>query len=97
MYKPVSHDKFLEECRKDPEFVKEYERQAPERELLHEMLKARKKANLSQTEVAGRMGTKASAVSRLESLNDRRSPSLNTLRNYAEALGFRLKIKFVPT
>lgn len=96
MYKPVLHDDMRKEWEKDPEFLKEKEIVAPEFELLREMMKARKKAKLTQTDVASRMGTKPSVVSRLESVGDKRSPSVRTLRSYAEALGCRLKIQFLP-
>ena len=76
----------------------EYETLAPEFSLLREMLKARKEAGLSQADVAQRMGTKAPAVTRLESslTNGRHSPSVETLRKYAEAVGCRLEIHLVP-
>ena len=67
--------------------------------LLHEMLKARQKAGLSQAEVAELMGTKAPAITRLESSlsNGKHSPSLATLRKYAEAAGCQLQVKFAPS
>jgi len=44
------------------------------------------------------MGTKAPAVARLESGggSDRHSPSLGTLRRYAEAVGCDLVVRLVP-
>ncbi|HAT50243.1 MAG: helix-turn-helix transcriptional regulator [Nitrospirae bacterium] len=49
-------------------------------------------------EIARRMGTTKSAVSRLESsLGDsRHSPSIATLRKYAQAVGCRVEIHLVP-
>jgi len=66
-------------------------------ELLRQMLKARQEAGLTQAQVAERMGTKAPAVTRLESslTSGKHSPSLATLRKYAQALGFRLEIHLV--
>ena len=62
---------------------------------LNELLQARKQAGLTQEEVAARMGTTKSAVSRLEGSirNDKHSPSFATLRKYAHACGKRLIIK----
>jgi DNA-binding XRE family transcriptional regulator len=75
----------------------EYEALAPEFELLHTLLEARQKAGLTQAQVADRMGTKASAVARLESalVNGKHSPSVATLRKYARAVNRRLEIRLV--
>ena len=75
----------------------EYDAMEPEFTLLREMLKARKNAGLSQAEVAKRMGTKSPAITRLESSlgSGKHSPSIATLKKYAEALGCHLDIKFV--
>jgi len=61
------------------------------------MLKARNDAGLSQADVAARMGTKPPAITRLESslTSGRHSPSIATLKKYAEAVGCHLEIKFV--
>ena len=69
----------------------------PEFSLLRELLKARQKAGLSQAEVAERMGTKAPAVTRLESSlsSGKHSPSIATLKKYAQALVCHLEIKLV--
>ena len=76
---------------------KEYEALKPEFNLLQEMLKARNDAGLSQADVAARMGTKPPAITRLESslTSGRHSPSIATLKKYAEAVGCHLEIKFV--
>lgn len=65
--------------------------------LLRELLKARQNAGLTQAEIAERMGTKAPAVTRLESslTSGKPSPSIATLNKYAQALGCRLEIKQV--
>jgi len=66
--------------------------------LLNELLEARQKAGLSQAEIAKRMGTKAPAITRLESSlsSGKHSPSLSTLKKYANVLGCRLDIRLVP-
>src|SRR5438552_15407351 len=75
----------------------EYEALGPEFELLRQMLGARTKAGLSQADVAERMGTHAPAITRLESAlsSGKHSPSIDTLKQYAEAVGYELQIKFV--
>jgi predicted transcriptional regulator len=55
------------------------------RALIEELVRARRASELSQTEIAARMGTSQSAVARLESGDlDAR---LSTLERYAAALG----------
>jgi transcriptional regulator with XRE-family HTH domain len=53
---------------------------------------------LTQEEVALRMGTKAPAVARIESGGgkNKHSPSVATLRKYADAVGCKLEIRLVP-
>jgi len=84
---------------KNPAVQAEYDAQADEFALLDELLWARKRAGLTQAEVAARMGTKTPAVARLEggSGSQRHSPSLATLRKYAEAVGCRLEIRLRPS
>jgi len=69
----------------------------PEFSLLRQMLKSRQSQGLSQAEVAKRMGTKAPAVTCLKSFltTGKHSPSLQTLRKYAEAVGCRLGVRLV--
>jgi len=69
----------------------------PEFNLLREMLKARQDAGLSQADIADRMGTKPPAITRLESslTSGRHSPSIATLKKYAEAVNCHLEIKLV--
>ena len=65
--------------------------------ILDEILAARKEAGLSQAQIAKRMGTQAPAIARLESAlaTGKHSPSLNTLRQYAAALGKRVELHLV--
>jgi transcriptional regulator with XRE-family HTH domain len=73
----------------------EYDRLEEEVAFLDEFLKARSSAGMSQAEVAEKMGTTQSAVARLESGKGRHSPSLATLRKYANAIGYRIDLKLV--
>ncbi len=74
-----------------------YDALEPEFSLLRELLKARRAAGLSQAEIAEKMGTKAPAITRLESSlgSGKHSPSLATLKKYASALGCQLEIKLI--
>jgi len=91
----LTHEKMIKKMLKRPAVRAAYEGQAEEFALLDELLRARKRAGLTQAEVAARMGTKAPAVARLEASSGtkRHSPSIATLRRYAEAVGCRLEIK----
>jgi DNA-binding XRE family transcriptional regulator len=93
----LTHDKFIKKMLKDPTVKKEYDALEGEFSLLKEMLRARKKAGLTQAEIASLMGTKTPAIARIESGGGKKkhSPSLATLRKYAEAVGCRLQVKFV--
>jgi predicted transcriptional regulator len=58
---------------------------ARRRELIDELVRARKQIGLSQTEIAARMGTSQSAVARLET--GELDARLSTVERYAAALG----------
>ena len=60
-------------------------------ELASELIAARVRAGLTQSELAERMGTTQSAVARLES--GRQLPSMRTLARYAKATGSRPVVK----
>ena len=79
---------------KDPEFREEYARADEEYSLIEALVRARSAANLTQAELARRLGTTQSAIARLE--GGRVSPSFSTLRRYAEATGTRLTIGLTP-
>ncbi len=59
-----------------------YDALEPEFSLLRDLLKARRECGMSQAEIAERMGTKAPAVTRLESSlsSGKHSPSIATLK-----------------
>ncbi|NTW28169.1 MAG: transcriptional regulator [Coriobacteriia bacterium] len=96
-YRPVDHDHdaFLERASKRKGFEEEYDALEDEYLLVRELLNARYKAGLTQEAVAERMGTTKSAVSRLEA-SGKHSPSMSTLKKYAEAVGHHVEIKLVP-
>ena len=64
---------------------------ARRRELIDELVRTRQERDLSQTEIAARMGTSQSAVARLESGDA--DVRLSTLERYATALGQRLQVR----
>ncbi|MCD6673917.1 MAG: helix-turn-helix domain-containing protein [Burkholderiaceae bacterium] len=96
-FTPVKHDHkaFLAKAGAREGFAEAYEALELEYQVVSQLLKARTKAGLTQDAVAERMGTTKSAISRLESAG-KHTPSLGTLRRYAEAVGCELQVKLVP-
>ena len=96
IYKPARHNhkEFMERASQRSGFKEAYDALAVEYLLANQMLAARTKAGLTQEAVASRMGTTKSAISRLESAG-KHTPSLATLKRYAEAVGCKLEIKLV--
>jgi DNA-binding phage protein len=94
-----THKQMVEEWKKDPEFVAAYDELDTEFNLLRELLLARQKTGLTQAEVAEKMGTKAPAVTRLETAlsGNGHSPTIATLKKYAQAVGCKLEVHLVPT
>ncbi len=84
------------EAFKDPDVKAAYEALGPAFELKRKMIALRKKAGLTQQEMAEKLGTKRSNISRLESLNSDVSPRLATIEDYARVLGYSLNIGFEP-
>lgn len=84
----------FKEWRKDPEYMKEYDALEEEFARAQLVIGARAHADLSQAELAERMGTSQSAVARLES--GRIKPSTRTLEKLAAATGMRLRIVLEP-
>ncbi len=93
----MTHEELKAKALSRKDVKTEYDALKPEFTLLRSMLKARQEAGLSQAEIAKRMGTKPPAITRLESslLSGKHSPSLATLKKYAEAVGCYLEIELV--
>jgi DNA-binding XRE family transcriptional regulator len=84
------HEEVIAKLMKRPGVLKEVERiEREEGELLDALLKARRDAGLTQSQLAERMGTHAPAIARLERslATGKHSPSITTLRKYAQACG----------
>lgn len=95
-YQPVHAAVVFEGWQRDPEYRREYEALADEFTLYAACIQARRRAKLSQAEVAKRMGTSQPAVARIESGAGKTLPGLDTIRRYARAVGCRVKIEFEP-
>jgi ribosome-binding protein aMBF1 (putative translation factor) len=88
-------DLIAEEEERDPEYKLENERDRPRRELARVLMLRRIELDLSQQELADRMGTSVAVISRLE--RGRQNFSPETLKRLAEALDTRLVYTFEPT
>ena len=78
--------------RDDPEYRREYEALEEEFVLIAAMLDARRKAGLSQAQVAERMGVKQPVVAKLE--GGKSNMSFDTLKRYAHATGCKVRVTF---
>lgn len=87
----------LKAAMKRPGFKAAWDSLDEEYAALGQLLSARLDAGLTQEQIAERMGTTKSVVSRLESSlrSDRGSPSFSTLRKYAHACGKKLIVRMV--
>ena len=77
---------------KNPKFRKIFEEMAPQYMLLHQILRARIAKKMSQKDLADLVGTKQSAISRLESPSA--NPSLRLVRKVARALDTEITVVF---
>ncbi len=83
---------FREKALQNEEVRKEYDALKPLFAIKKELVAARLSKGLTQEEIAKRIGTSKSNISRLESPNNHYMPNLATLMKYAEALDMRLDI-----
>lgn len=93
----MTHEELKAKALSNAAVKAEYDALSPEFSLLREMLLARKEAGLTQVEIASLMGTKPPAITRLESSlsSGKHSPSLATIKKYAEAVNCHVEIKLV--
>ncbi len=92
MRKHLDFAQFKQELLKDKAVGKEYEKLRPEFEVIKAVLRARIEKGLTQRQLADKVGTKQSAIARLES--GQANPSIGFLQKIAKALNFRLQINF---
>jgi ribosome-binding protein aMBF1 (putative translation factor) len=78
---------------KDPEFAKEYDAGYEQFKIGVMLKQARLDAGITQEELAARLKTKKTAISRIE--NHAEDIKLSTLERFAEATGKRLNLTLV--
>jgi len=91
MKRKTNFDRYLEEQLKDPDFVRRYQKAGEAWDVALQLAALRKKAGLSQKELAQRVGTSQQQISRLESTSYE-GHSLSMLRRVAEVLGATVHI-----
>ena len=84
-------DKLKEELQQDEKFCEEYEKLRPRYEIISQIIETCKAQNITQAELAKRVGTQKSNISRLESGNY--NPSLDFLVKVVGSLGKNIKIE----
>ncbi len=86
--------KYIKERKKrDPEFAEGYDEGYKNFKIGVLLQLSREQARLTQEDVAQRMGTKKSAISRIE--NHAENITLATLHKYAKALGKKVNLEIV--
>jgi len=86
----TSYSELKKEWMKDPNFKKAYEALEPEYAIIRAIIKKRIENKMSQKDLAKKLGTKQSAISRLES--GTYNPTLSFLKKLSTALNTELKI-----
>ena len=77
----------------NPQAKAEYDKLEPEYALIRATLDARIKAEMTQQELADKVGMNRSEISKIE--NGKANPSYNTLCKLAKGMGMKVKIEFV--
>ena len=85
-------DTYKQKLLKDPEFKKLYEDSQPEFEIAKAIIRARIQNKITQKELAEKMNTTQSVISRVE--QGRTSPSIALLKRLAAALNTTLEVQF---
>ena len=88
----MTWEEFEKKLFKQPGFKEAAEETRLEYEIARALIKARIEKGLTQAEVARRMNTKQSVISRVE--NARTMPSLAFLKRLAEVLNASLQVQF---
>ncbi|USQ15527.1 helix-turn-helix transcriptional regulator (plasmid) [Legionella lytica] len=92
--KALTLNEFIDnKIKQDDEFAKHYEREQIINNIAVMIANARKERHMTQSELAKKIGSKQSVVSRLESGSSSFIPSLETLVKVADALNMRLTLQ----
>ena len=92
MKRPTNFNPYLEEQIKNPDFADRFRKAGKAWDLAIQLVSLRRKAGLSQKELAKRVGTSQQQISRLESPSYE-GHSLSMLRRVAEVLGATVRVE----
>ena len=81
----------VERKARDPEFAEDYDRKYEEFKVGAILKKAREDAGITQEELARRLNTKKSAISRIE--NHAKDIKLSTIESFVQAVGKKLRLE----
>jgi len=91
-YDMTNWDTYKQKLLKDPEFKKLYEESQPEFEIAKAIIRARIENKITQKELAKKINTTQSVISRVE--QGKTSPSISLLKRLAAALNTTLQVQF---
>lgn len=86
----MNSQEFKQKALENPEVRKEYDALEEEFSLIDQLITMRTKAGLTQEDVAKKLGTNKSNISRLE--RGKSNPSWRTLNKYAAACGYTVRL-----
>ena len=92
-YKVTDFQKYLDEQLKDHNVKKYYDMYGKQLEIAYQILQLRKRAGISQMELAEKIGTTQSNVARMEA--GQQNFTTDTLQRVALAFKKNLKVEFV--
>ncbi|MEA3418770.1 MAG: helix-turn-helix transcriptional regulator [Campylobacterota bacterium] len=84
---------FKAKALQNPDVKTEYDKLTPLFTVKKQLVSARLSKGITQEQIAKKIHTSKSNISRLESLNNTYMPNFSTLMKYADALGLTLDIR----
>ena len=87
---------FKQKALKQPGVKQAYDDLTPAYRFRRQLVALRQNAGMTQEQIAEKLQTNKSNISRLESANSPNSPRLSTIVDYADAVGYDVKIDFIP-
>ena len=89
-FQPIPFEDVLKEALKNPEWKKGYDALELEFSIIEQVIRKRLEKGLTQKQLAEKIGTKQSAIARLE--GGTTNPSVAFLEKVSKALGGKLQI-----
>ena len=86
-----SFTQFKNELLENKDVAGEYKKLTPRYQVISDLIAARLKKGITQKELADKIGTKQSAIARLESGSI--NPSLGLLEKIASVMGYKLTVQ----